>query len=130
MYTTTETVTLQLGQFSTMLLANLSDEDVDRILTETDNTIDGYLASAVTLPFTAVPKLITKIATDIAVRTMWAQKQAKDIPAHVKDDYDNALKLLTQIAKGSLKLTAADPLADSFFDLKYSVATRTFADSL
>lgn len=130
MYTTTEAITLQLGQFSTLLLANLSEDNLTSILTETDNTVDGYIASAVTLPFVAVPKLITKIATDISVRTIWAQKQSKDIPAHVKDDYDNALKLLNQIAKGTLKLTASDPQADNFYDLKYSAVARTFSESL
>ena len=130
MYTTVESVTLQLGQFSTLLLANLSEANLADILAETDSVIDGYIAAACTLPFVAVPKLISKIANDIAVRTIWASKQSKDIPGHVKDDYDNALKLLNQIAKGTLKLDAKDPASASFFDLKYSATPRTFTDSL
>lgn len=129
-YTTSAAVTLQLGQFSTLLLASLTAQNITDLLAEVDNTIDGYIAAAVTLPFAAVPKLITKIATDLAVRNIWAQKQTKDIPAHVKDDYDEALKLLLQIAKGTLKLTAEDPKSETFNTLKYTAAERTFGSSI
>lgn len=130
MYTTVASVTLQLGQFSKLLLAGISEGDVIKLLEEADRTIDGYIAAAVTLPFADVPKLIVKIANDIAVRNIWAQKQTKDIPAHVKDDYDEALKLLLKIAQGTLKLTAEDPEDDSFRDLKFTTAERTFGSSI
>lgn len=130
MYTTIAAVKLQLGQFSTLLTASLTDDNVNSIITEADNTIDGMIASAVTLPFTSVPKLITKISTDIAVRNVWAQKQSKDIPAHVKDDYDNAIKLLRDINKGILKLTAEDPASDTYNNLKYTATARVFGDHI
>jgi phage gp36-like protein len=126
MYSTAATVTAQLGQFSSLIIGTMNSAAIEAIISEADALIDGYIVAAVALPFSATPKLITKISTDISVRMMWALKQAKDIPSHVKDDYDNALKLLSQLAKGTLKLSATDAASDTFFDLKYSAAPRNF----
>ena len=130
MYTDKDHVLAKLGQYSSLITAGLSDDEIAAFITEADDIIDGYLTAAVTLPFTATPKLITAISTDIAVRNLWAQKQAKNLPEHVKLDYDNAIKNLVSIAKGTLKLTAQDPKSESFNDLKYTAAPRTFSESL
>lgn len=130
MYTTAATVSAQLGQFASLIIGSMEVADVEKIIAEAENLIDGYIVSAVSLPLANAPKLLIKISTDITVRMMWALKQAKDIPSHIKDDYDNALKLLSQIAKGTLKLSAADASSESFYDLKYSAADRTFGVNL
>lgn len=130
MYTTQEAVEAKLGQFKTMIISGLSDAEVEAFIAEADNIIDGYIAAAVTLPFATTPKLISAISTDIAVRNLWAQTQAKNLPEHAKQDYENAIKNLMAIAKGTLKLTAQDPSSDSYNDLKYSAAARSFGETL
>lgn len=130
MYTTVELVTAKLGLFSELITKTMEDEDIQAFITAADDTIDGYIVAAVKLPFTSVPKLIASISTDIAVRNLWAQTQARDLPEHVKIDYENAIKLLNSIAKGSLKLSAEDPDAEGFNTFKYSASGRVFSDTL
>ncbi|MFA7543521.1 MAG: DUF1320 domain-containing protein [Candidatus Cloacimonadaceae bacterium] len=130
MYCTQANVEARLGQFAELILSGLEDKDVLAFITEADDIIDGYIAAAVPLPFTSTPKLIAAIATDIAVRNLWAQTQARSVPDHVRYDYENAIKLLEQIAKGILKLEAQDHSADDFTDMKYSAAKRVFRPAL
>jgi phage gp36-like protein len=130
MYTTVASVLANLGTFSTLIKGTLSDNDIAAHIEESDKLIDGYIAAAVTLPFSTVPKLLTVISTDITVRNLWALRQAKDLPEHVKTDYDTAIKNLIAIAKGSLKLTAEDPESDTYNSLKYTAAGRVFTGSL
>lgn len=129
-YTTVAIVKARLGQYETMITTGLDEADVEAFIDEAQDTVDGYIAAAVNLPFTTVPKLISAIATDIAVRNLWAQKQAKSLPEHVKLDYDNAIKNLLAIGKGTLKLSAQDPASETFSDLKYRAAGRVFEGSL
>jgi len=130
MYTTKETVESKLGQYKDMIVSGLEESEIVAFITEADNIIDGYIAAAVTLPFESTPKLISAISTDIAVRNLWAQKQAKNLPEHVNQDYETAIKNLGAIAKGTLKLSAQDPASETFSDLKFSAAVRTFGDTL
>lgn len=129
-YTTVATVKARLGQYETLITSGMEESEVEAFINEAKDTVDGYIAAEVSLPFTTVPKLISAIATDIAVRNLWAQKQAKQLPEHVKLDYDNAIKNLLAIGKGTLKLSAADAESETFFDLKYSAAARTFRGAL
>ena len=130
MYTTLDKVKANLGQFAELITAGMDDSEVSAFITEADDIIDGYIAAAVNLPFSETPKLISSISTDIAVRNLWAQKQAKSLPEHIKLDYENALKLLTNIAKGTIKLGAKDPEDSSFSDLKHSSAARVFGGAI
>ena len=129
-YTTVATVKARLGQYETLITSGMVDSEVEAFINEAQDTVDGYIAAEVSLPFTTVPKLISAITTDIAVRNLWAQKQAKQLPEHVMLDYDNAIKNLLAIGKGTLKLSAADAESETFFDLKYSAAGRVFEGSL
>lgn len=130
MYTTLDKVKANLGQFAELITAGMEDSEVSAFIAEADDIIDGYIASAVSLPFSETPKLISSISTDIAVRNLWAQKQAKSLPEHIKLDYENALKLLANIAKGTIKLEAKDPEDSSFSDLKHSSAARVFGGAI
>ncbi len=130
MYTTLDKVKANLGQFAELITAGMDDSEVSAFIAEADDIIDGYIAAAVSLPFSETPKLISSISTDIAVRNLWAQKQAKSLPEHIKLDYENALKLLTNIAKGNIKLEAKDPEDSSFSDLKHSTAKRVFGGTI
>jgi phage gp36-like protein len=130
MYSTLDLILAKLGSFATLITTGMETADIEGFISEADDTIDGYIAAAVTLPFTSTPKLITTISTSIAVRNLWAQKQAKTLPEHVIKDYDNAIKLLEMIARGTIKLTAQDHTSDTYNDCKYAAATRNFSAPL
>lgn len=130
MYCTIAQVKAKLGTFTSLIIGELTDDNIKSYIADSDALIDGYIASAVSLPFVSVPKLITAISIDLTVRNLWALRQAKDLPEHVKFDYDNALKLLNLINKGSLKLSADNPSNPSFNDLKFTAANRIFGSEL
>lgn len=130
MYTTIAKVKARLGTYEAMITGEMQDTEINGFISETDKMIDGYIAAAVRLPFANTPDLISAISTHITVRNLWAQTQARSVPDHVRYDYENSIKLLEQIARGSLKLSADDPASDTFNDLKYSAAKRVFRPAL
>jgi phage gp36-like protein len=89
-------------------LTNLDDpsvEDVnsvalDRALTDASEEIDSYLAGRYTLPLTAVPKVLIGKCLDIARYRLDTVRQRDD----VRQRYDDAIKFLTLISKGSISL--------------------------
>ncbi len=131
MYSSLPAIRLALGAFADLIFTRLSDDDLEAFITAADNLIDAYLVAVTgTLPLTPVPPLIANLSTAIAVRNLWAAKVAKDLPAHVKDDYDRSLRTLEMIAKGSLPIAAPDPESEDYNDLLSSATDRVFGDHL
>ena len=86
--------------------------DVDvvaRALIDTDAMIDGYLAARYSLPLAEVPPLLSDLAQTIAI---WKLHRFEPDPKIAKD-YDNALRLLRDIASGAVRLpiAGAEPAA-------------------
>jgi phage gp36-like protein len=80
------------------------DSDVvARALADTDAMIDGYLAARYALPLAETPAMLTDLALSIAIykchRNVASEK--------VQRDYDNALKMLRDIAAGTIRLPLA-----------------------
>ncbi len=123
-YTDESTVNARLGTYQEFITGDMADEDIRDFIDEADGIIDGYISTVVKLPLESTPKLISSISTDITVRNLWARTQARGLPEHVIRDYDNAIKLLEQIAKGLIKLEAKEHNDPSFFDAKYTAARR------
>jgi phage gp36-like protein len=76
---------------------------VDRALADTDAAIDGYLKGRYLLPLSATPPLLSDLALAIAVYKLHRSTAA----AKIKDDYQQALKTLAQIATGVVRLDVA-----------------------
>jgi len=130
MYTSIDSVKLRLGAFAELIFARLSDDDIEAFITAADSLIDSWLVSVADLPLDPVPPLLAQLSAAIACRNLWAAKVARDLPAHIKDDYDRALHTLELLAKGTLHLDAPDPESGSYNDLLSSAAERVFTDSL
>lgn len=140
MYSTVSDIKRSLGQHAELLLTGLvipakpgqlADETVLLdLIQDASDFIDGMIVQAVTVPVSPTPKLLASICAFICVKKIWALKNTKDIPAHVQKDYDNAIKLLQSIASGKLKLSAVDPNAESFYDLKFTTKARIFGTDL
>lgn len=76
---------------------------VDRALADTDAQIDGYLAARYALPLASTPALVADLAQVIAIWKLHPYSPDEKI----KKDYDDALKMLRDIADGRVKLDLA-----------------------
>lgn len=76
---------------------------VARALADTDAQIDGYLAGRYALPLATTPVLVADIAQVIA---FW-KLHVYDPDPKVRKDYDDALKMLRDIADGRVRLAVA-----------------------
>jgi len=76
---------------------------VDQELANTDAVINGYLANRYRLPLDPAPDQVTDLALSIAIYKLHVFAPDQKI----KDDYQDALRMLRDIATGTVKLDAA-----------------------
>ncbi|MFN3575371.1 MAG: gp436 family protein [Tabrizicola sp.] len=76
---------------------------VAHALAETDALIDGYLAGRYALPLTATQTLLVSVAGSIAIYLL----HRYEAPEKIAADYKMAIGTLEQIARGTIRLTAA-----------------------
>ena len=103
-----------VARFGTTELAQLTDRTAGTVidaavvaaaLADADALVDGYLAQRYALPVTPTPALLLRVACDIA-RFLLHGKAAGE---KVRDAYDDALKLLRDLADGRAALPGALP---------------------
>ncbi len=75
---------------------------IDRAIADAGALIDGYLKPRYALPLNPVPPLVKRLSLTIALY----EAHASVANEKVRRDYDDALKLLTQISSGAVKLDA------------------------
>lgn len=103
-----------IDRFGAKRLAELTDRSdpptgsivssvLDRAVVDAAALIDGFLAARYTLPLTAIPPLVTRLAGDIVVYSLYTDRAPEKIAA----DYQSALKTLAQIAAGTILLDVA-----------------------
>lgn len=80
---------------------------VSAALGDADALIEGYLASRYALPITPVPPMLKRMAADLA-RYMLHGNAATEL---VRKAYEDALKLLRDLADGRAALAGAAPVA-------------------
>ncbi len=76
---------------------------VTRAITDAGATIDGYLAGRYQLPLPSVPALLVPVASAIAIYLLHGQLTTEKI----RLDYQDALKALSNIASGTIRLDVA-----------------------
>jgi phage gp36-like protein len=69
-------------------------------LADADAEINGYLAARYQLPLVTVPPVLVRVACDVARYRLWADRSSDE----VRRRYDDAIKLLTHVAKGVVAL--------------------------
>lgn len=103
-------------QISEDLLIDLTDDDglgsivttnTDTALETADVEIDGYLGERYSLPLDPVPAIIVKQAVDIAIYNLYSRRQGP--PDHIQNRYNNVIRFLAQVAKGTISLGVGDP---------------------
>jgi phage gp36-like protein len=96
------------GAELTIELTNLEDPTATTVdatvmtrgLTRATSLIDSYLSGRYALPLSTTPAVLTTLCLDIARYQMGHNAEEKD----VRQRYEDALKVLEQIAKGTLNL--------------------------
>ena len=76
---------------------------VDRALADADATIDGYLKGRIQLPLIATPPLLADLAQVIAVYKL----HRNTVSEKVRQDYEDAMRSLREIANGAIRLDVA-----------------------
>jgi len=75
---------------------------VDRHITDACSLIDSYLVKNYTLPLTAVPPALEKVAADLAISFVYGDAVEKDGP--IDRAYRDGLRWLEQVARGQVAL--------------------------
>ena len=87
--------------------------------------INAYVRSKYSLPFSYVPLLIKQLAADITAYRVYTRRP-KDVPEHIKDNYDKALDILEKIQSGDivLDLSSEHPDEDGVQDADNAYTTN------
>lgn len=117
-------------------LANLTNDDryteeineniVNSAAVYADELINAYLRNKYKLPLKTVPQLIVNLASDIAAFRLYTRRPSK-MPEHIKERYDAAIKILTNIKKEEmlLDLPSEHPEAEITPSAKMAVTNKT-----
>jgi phage gp36-like protein len=103
----------------------IDDAIVQNALDSADGMINGYLqAAGITVPIAPVPRSVVDAARTIARYRLWKDKAS----AQVRQDYEDAIAWLVNVAKGIVQLgdNAAPAPAVSAGSPKSSAPCRTF----
>lgn len=84
----------------------LDTDAVTRSLSDASEEIDTYLIGRYPLPLAATPKILTFICVDIA---MYKGSNATAVTEEKRTRYEDAIRLLTKIAKGEISLGLEKP---------------------
>lgn len=97
-------------------LVQLSNEDpaaqsidtavLQQALDDASAEIDGYLGARFTLPLSAPPEVLNRLAADVAIYRLQALRPLHDL-TDARRRYDDAIAMLTKVAAGELTLGIA-----------------------
>ncbi len=88
-------------------LNRVNDARVDEAIAQAGAEIDSYCATKYAVPFATVPPIVKKCSVDMAIYNLYSRRVEKTPETRV-DRYNNAVKLLSNIAKGVVSI-GADP---------------------
>lgn len=86
---------------------NVDAAVVARALEDASATIDGYLTGRYALPLPSTPPLLVGLCCDLARYALYPDAA----PPRVKDSYQNALRVLREIARGTIQMGPPTPVS-------------------
>lgn len=111
MYCTIEDIKTALPEERIVELTDDSDEPitiissiVNGIIAYSDSIIDGFLRGKLNLPLSPVPELIKIYSVDICCYRLYSRRPDVEMPEGIKINYENALKFLEKIQKGTFQI--------------------------
>jgi phage gp36-like protein len=119
-----ERTLLQLADRSTPPAGTIDTAIVDRAVGDTSAQIDGYLAGRYLLPLDSTPPLLVDLAAAIAIYKLHIFTPNQKIT----NDYKDAIKALTQISTGVIRLPVAgiEPAASGATGVETTDRPRDF----
>lgn len=93
--------------------------------------VNAYLRNKYVLPLEFVPEIVIRLTTDIAAYRLYSRRPEK-MPEHIKDNYDEAKRLLADIKKEAiiLDLAGEHPENNVTPPGKMVVTNKTAADKI
>jgi phage gp36-like protein len=87
--------------------ANIDDAVLDKAITDAQSIVDGKVGVKYAVPFAtgSVPRVIAECTLDIAIYKAYENKSGAD--SRVRRRYEDAMKILDQIATGRFNLNLA-----------------------
>lgn len=130
------TIAQLTDRYGTALLRELTDRaDVatgsidetvlNRAIADADAVIDGYLRGRYSLPLTSTPALLVDLSLVISIYKAHANVASEKI----RKDYDDAIKTLTQISNGTVRLpdvAGAEPAGSGAAGVRITDRDRPF----
>jgi len=118
-YSTLDDIKKVLPEAAILQLTDDDDEGaidegkVSEAIAAADAEIDAYCAGRYSVPFESVPDLVKKLSVDLAVYNLYCRK-VETVPDAKKDRYNNAMRMLRDIAAGKSSLMVGETeVADS-----------------
>jgi phage gp36-like protein len=111
--------------------ADAAKARIEEAITETDDTIDAYLARRVTVPV-PVPRILVQIARAFVRYELHKHLVAGEGDNPIVRDYRDKTKLLEAIRDGKVMLGATDPMSagsTSAGDVEIQPGRKVFGDS-
>ena len=69
-----------------------------------ENVIDGYLRGRYDLPLASIPDELKYLAVDFVIYKLYSRRMYTEIPESVRRKYEEVIKTLEKIQKGSFNL--------------------------
>jgi phage gp36-like protein len=92
------------------------------------NIIDGYISSGYSLPLNPVPGILQEVSAGLAIHDLYRRRASGDMPKSVREDRDNAIRILEHIAEGKIKLTPIE--TQSTFLTNKTASDRDFSKTV
>lgn len=100
---------------------------VAKAIDEAETLVDAYIGKRYALPLPSVPPVLRMVAIDLSIYNLYERLTEMNVTEGMKLRYNNAVKLLTQIASGDLPLGLPEPEVPA---QGFSVATLAMGPSL
>lgn len=98
---------------------------IAKALSDASDLIDLYLSARYELPLTATPPILERLNCVLARYYLYDDKPSD----HVQSEYDKAIKMLEDIAKGIFSLSSVDAIALGSGDPGYNEGKKYFTDA-
>jgi phage gp36-like protein len=131
-YITEANLELELGNNADTLLAGLESADITNIIDTQSQVIDNYCRTVKTVPFDAeaIPAIVSELTMRLVKYKIYSRFQTKDIPEHIKSDYQDAFKILEKIQAGKIEIGTQADYSDEETDAENEGDVSGFSDEL
>lgn len=92
---------------------------VNEAIEDAEGEIDSYIGKRYSVPLSDVPKVIVRHAVSIAVYYLYSSKGTGRNDDNIKDNYDNAITFLKDVATGRAVLQGAVSQSELSKDSSY-----------